>query len=120
MSDRIEIRDLRVMARVGVTDEERATEQPLVINIEIESDLQKAGASDELGDTVDYGRVTLEIAELVRTTETKLLEHLAEMIAAHISSNDGVERVAVEVSKASPPIDEDVGSVGVRIERRAG
>jgi dihydroneopterin aldolase len=120
MSDRIEIKDLRVMARVGVSDAERAVEQLLVINIVIESDLQRAGASDELRDTVDYARITLETAELVRTTETKLLEHLAELIAASVGANDGVESVAVEVSKASPPIDEDVGSVGVRIERRAG
>ncbi len=117
MTDRIDIRDLHVMAHVGVTPEERRDEQLLVINIQIQANLQPAGTSDDLADTVDYGRVTLDIAEMVRTTETKLLEHLAELIAARIGTHDGVESVSVEISKATPPIDEEVGSVGVRIER---
>jgi dihydroneopterin aldolase len=117
MTDRIHIRDLQVMAHVGVTEDERREEQPLLIDIEIDADLQRAGATDDLSDTIDYGRIALDVAGLVRSTETKLLESLAERIAAHVGAQDGVERVSVEVSKTSPPIDEDVRSVGVRIER---
>ena len=115
--DRISIRDLRVEGRTGVTAEERATPQPLIVNIDIATDLKKAGESDDLADTVDYGAVTSDVARLVRSTETKLLEHLAERIAAHISSLKPVERVSVEVMKMNPPIGEDVGPVAVWIER---
>ena len=115
--DSIIIRDLRVNAHVGVTEEERASEQLLVIGVEVATDLKKAGSSDDLADTVDYGLITVEIADLVRASRSALLENLAEQIAAHIAAIPGVNGVTVEVAKDAPPIEEDVGSVSVRIER---
>ena len=115
--DTIAIRDLRVKAHVGVTEEERAAEQRLIITVEIATDLRRAGTSDDLGDTIDYGLITEELAELVERSRSALLEHLAEQIAAHIAAMPGVNGVTVEVAKAAPPIQQDVGSVSVRIER---
>jgi dihydroneopterin aldolase len=115
--DVIRIRDLQVESRIGVTEEERATPQPLTIDISIEADLRTAGASDDLADTIDYGRVTTEIAALARESELNLLEALAERIAARIATTPRVERVTVEVAKPFPPIDEDVGPVSVRVMR---
>lgn len=115
--DSIVIRDLRVKANVGVTEEERATEQLLVICVEIAADLRRAGATDDLSDTIDYGRVTQEVAELVQGSRSALLEHLAEQIATHIAAIPGADGVTVEIAKDAPPIEQDVGSVSVRIER---
>jgi len=118
--DRVVIRDLRVPARVGVTDEERGRPQSVLVSIEIGTDLSAAGASDELADTVDYDRVITEVAGLLKNEEAKLLEHLAESIAALVVRFDGVRTVTVEVLKEVPPVAEDVGPVGVCIERTAG
>lgn len=115
--DAIVIRDLRVQAKVGVTEEERASEQLLVIGIEVATDLRRAGMTDDLADTVDYGRITQEVAELVERSSSGLLEHLAEQIAAHIAAMPGSNGVTVEIAKDAPPIEQDVGSVSVRIER---
>lgn len=115
--DSIIVRDLRVEARVGATEQERSQEQMLVVGLEIATDLRRAGKTDDLGDTVDYGRVTREVAELVAGSTSALLENLAERIAVHIASIPGVNGVTVEVAKDSPPIEEDVGYVAVRIER---
>lgn len=117
--DRITIRDLRVETRVGVTDEERARPQSVVVGIEIEADLSAAGVSDELDDTIDYDRVVTEVGALLRGSECRLLEHLAQQIASQVVRMQGVRAVTVEVSKESPPISEDVGPIGVRIERSA-
>jgi len=118
--DRIVIRDLRIPTRVGVTDEERSRPQPVLVNIEVGTDLSAAGASDELADTVDYDRVITAVAGLLKTEEAKLLEHLADSIAALIVRFDGVRTVTVEILKEVPPVAEDVGPVGVSIERSAG
>ena len=117
MTDRIRIQGLEVETRVGVPDDERATPQKVSIDIEIAADLAAAGKSDDLTDTIDYGRVTQEVASLVRNAEVHLLEHLAEQIAASVGTFPGVAGVTVEVAKQSPPIDEDVGPISVRIER---
>ncbi|MDP9226569.1 MAG: dihydroneopterin aldolase [Actinomycetota bacterium] len=118
--DRISISDLRVDTRIGVTEEERAEPRTVVIRLDIWADLDRPGISDELGDTVDYHSVTRDVADLVRSTEAKLLEHLAERIAALITGINGVRGITVEVIKESPPISEDVRAVSVRIERLAG
>lgn len=115
--DSIIVRDLRVKAHVGVTDEERAQAQLLVISLVLYTDLRKAGKSDDLVDTVDYGRVTAEIEELVTTTEAALLESLAEKVAGRIAAMPGINGVTVEIAKDAPPIEQEVGCVAVRIER---
>lgn len=116
-NDRITISRLKVPTHVGVTDEERSQPQTVVINIELILDLKPAAQSDNLTDTVDYDRLTTEVAELVRSSETKLLENLAETIASHVCTLTRVERVSVEVIKESPPVPEDVGPIAVRITR---
>ena len=88
-----------------------------MIDVELERDLSAAAASDDLTDTIDYDRLTSYVAELVRTSSSKLLEHLAGTIAEQVGSLPGVERVTVEVSKESPPVSEHVGKIAVRISR---
>ena len=115
--DSIIVRQLLVETRVGATEDERARPQPVTIDIEIATDLRRAGGSDDLADTVDYGAVTSGVAKLAEDSSCALLEHLAAKIAAHIAAIPHVDGVTVEVAKVSPPIDEDVGGVAIRIER---
>lgn len=117
MTDLITVRGLKVPTHIGVTQEEREQLQNVLIDIELAVDLAAAGATDELGDTVDYDRLTREIAELVRGSEAKLLEALAQAIARHACTFSGVDRVTVEVAKEAPPVQEDVGPIAVRITR---
>ncbi|MDQ3646555.1 MAG: dihydroneopterin aldolase [Actinomycetota bacterium] len=117
MSDVIRIRDLRVEARVGVTDEERARHQAVLLQIEITADLRDAGRSDDLADTVDYAAVIEDVAKLVAASETRLLERLAELVAERIGRIARVQGVAVEITKVSVPVPQDVKDVSVRIER---
>jgi 7,8-dihydroneopterin aldolase/epimerase/oxygenase len=115
--DRITINGLRVKGRVGVTQEERARAQTLIVNIEIDLDLTAAAESDNLKDTIDYGEITVEAASVIRDSENKLLEPLAATIADRISTNKLVQGVTVEILKEAPPIPEATGPVGVRISR---
>lgn len=115
--DSIIVRDLRVKGHVGVTEEERAQAQLLIVSVVLYTDLRKAGKSDDLADTVDYGRVTQELEELITGTRAALLESLAEKIAGHIAAMPGINGVSVEIAKDAPPIEQEVGCVAVRIER---
>lgn len=117
MTDLIRIRGLRAKTHIGVTTEERAAEQVVVIDIDIRADLWRSAGSDELSDTLDYDSTITEVVALVRAGERNLLEHLAEEIAALITRHKHVKGVTVEVAKENLPVDEDVDSVVVRIER---
>jgi dihydroneopterin aldolase len=118
MSDGIRIRGLRIDTLSGATSQERARPQTVVLDLDISADLSRAAASDDLADTIDYGAVVDSVASLVRSTESKLLEHLAAKVISVVSRMDAVSDVTVEIAKLSPPVDERVEAIGVRIERR--
>ncbi|MBA2425514.1 MAG: dihydroneopterin aldolase [Actinobacteria bacterium] len=115
--DRIRIRGLRAPTHIGATEEERARPQTVVINIEIATELRRAGASDDLADTIDYGQLAATAADIVRANECRLLEHLAEKIATALSGAPGAQAVDVEVIKESPASGEQIEAASVTIER---
>lgn len=117
MRDRVTISDLRLKARVGWGDEERAVPQWILVDVVIEIDSRAAAASDDLADTVDYHATIERIAALVEGTEAKLLESLAAKVADAIAADPGALGVTVEIRKESPPVDREVGGISVRIER---
>ena len=118
MTDHISIVGLRVPARIGVTEDERAQPQTLVLNVEVTTDLARAGRSDDLEDTIDYGALVTDIAALVRATEVKLMETVADLVARRVSEVKGANGVTVEIFKEKVPVQEDVREVSVRIERK--
>ncbi len=117
MSDEIWIRGLHVKARIGVTEAERSRPRDLRIDIGIRADLRTPGRTDDLGDTIDYAAVADRVTSLAERGESKLLEHLAERIAALVTDFVGVRGVSVELSKPDPPVSSEVEIVSVRIDR---
>lgn len=117
MSDRITVTGLVVETRIGVTQRERSRPQDVVIDIDIATDLAEAASSDSLGDTIDYDSLVGEVATLVRANECNLLEHLASKIGDQVSAKPGVTGVTVRVGKHHVPVDEEVATISVSIER---
>lgn len=117
-ADRIELRGLRLVGICGLLPEERERPQPLELDLDVYGSLGPAGASDDLGDTVDYGRVCDTVASVVMSLQPKLLEHLADRIARELLSADGhIAAVTVSVRKLRPPVPHDLATSGVRIHR---
>ena len=118
MSDRIEIRDLRVTGTHGALPEERDRAQPFAVDIVAWLDMTAAQESDELADTVDYGELAHAAADVVGGRSYRLLEALAGRLAsALLISDPRLEAVEVSVRKLRPPLALDVGSTGVRVRR---
>jgi FolB domain-containing protein len=115
--DKIEIKDLLLRGIVGVNDWERETPQDILINITLFTDLHRAGASDDINDTVNYRSVTKKIIELVEASQRYTVEALAADIARICLEQPGVQRVRVRLEK--PGALRFARSVGVEIERQA-
>ena len=133
MADTIQLRGLRVVGRHGLLPEEKERAQPFEVDLDLEVDLSRAGATDALGDTVDYGAVVDAVAAVVAGEHSDLLEHLAERIAraalaaagtvgsgpaGSAGAGPAVEAVTVTLRKLRPPVAADLASAGVRIHRR--
>ncbi len=81
--DTICIAALEVPTHIGITKEERATEQVLKVSVEMYTDTSVAGTSDDVGDTINYETVANRIKELgtlQRNTIEKFAEDIAQMI----------------------------------------
>jgi dihydroneopterin aldolase len=118
VSDRIEVRDLRVTGVHGVLPEERERAQPFSVDLVAWVDLEAAQESDDLSDTVDYGALAQAAADVVGGRSYQLLEALAGRLASALLIVDPrIEAVEVTVRKLHPPLPLDVGSTGVRVRR---
>ena len=117
MSDRIIVRGLRVSAHVGVSEKERSRPQVLLVAVEAWRNLSRAANNDQLADTIDYGVLVQDLTGLVATTEARLLERVAGLVCDHVLSLPEVSKVVVEIAKESPPVDEQLDYLAVRIER---
>ena len=119
MTDRIELRGLRVTARVGVLPHEKEADQPLELDLDLVVDLSAAGASDALADTVDYGAVCAAVAQVATGEPVALLERLAGRIAEVVLGLDErISGVEVAVRKLRPPVPQQLATSGVRVVRR--
>ena len=105
--DTIRIRDLAVQTRIGVTDEERARDQTILVSVEMHTSTKKAGGSDALEDTIDYHAVAEAIKKLGKT-ERKTIEKFAEDTAQMILGDFGAKSVTVTVVKHILPDTKDV------------
>ena len=116
--DRIEIKDLLLRGIVGINDWEREKPQDILLNITLYTDLQAAGVSDRIEDTVNYRSLTKQVIEHVEASARFTVEALAADVARICQADPRVARVRVRVEK--PGALRFARSVGVEIERAAG
>ncbi len=118
IGDLIELRGLRLAGVVGVLPHEQAQPQPLELDLDLHADLAPAGASDALGDTIDYGAVCQAVDDAVTSTRFALLEALGARVADDVLALDPrLQAVTVWVRKLRPPVAQQLSTSGVRISR---
>ena len=113
--DTIFLRELRVRTIVGIWEWERRLPQMVSIDLDMATDIRRAAGSDAIGDTLDYKGVSGRIREFVADSRFKLIETMAEQIAAIIIDEFQVAWVRVAVHK--PWAIRGSRDVGVAIER---
>ena len=99
MNDAIHIRGLKLDARVGVPDEERASAQSLVANITFWLPGASSDRPDDISATIDYSAVAGETDRFVRRRSDKLIETLADALAQHLLQTFAIEKIVIEIRK---------------------
>ena len=110
------VRDLTLMARVGVHRHEHLAAQRLRINLDL-AVRDDRDLGDDLANVVCYQAITERVRDLVASRHFKLVETLAEDIAAACLVDPRARSVRVRVEKLD--VFPDAASVGVEIERFA-
>ena|SRR6266850_5002002 len=114
--DKIKITDLEVFYQVGVTDEERAKPQRLLVSVEMEHDFTSAISRDNLAETLDYFAISQWLLRFGEDCHWQLIETLAADIAAMILDEFQAKSVSVEVKKFVIP---QAAHVSVTLTRSA-
>lgn len=103
----------------GVNPEERALGQEYLVDLTVEMDLTKPGASDRLEDTISYAHIYRAVRDVMEGEPRNLLEAAAQAVADRVLSEFPVDSVSVRVKKPHPPIRGSViENAAVEITRR--
>ena len=81
------LKNLVLPCTIGVTKEERAKKQNVIVDIEIFCDLSQAGKTDDLTKSINYAQVQEQVTAVVTKSEFILLESLAQTVASLILGN---------------------------------
>ncbi|GAB4280734.1 MAG: dihydroneopterin aldolase [Marinilabiliales bacterium] len=116
--DYIEIEGMEFYAYHGHYDEERQIGNKFILNIKIETDLQKAAKSDNLDDALNYVDVYEIIKEEMHSVKSNLLENICERILNKLYNNLSlIKSVELKISKINPPIGGRVEKVSITMRR---
>ncbi len=98
--------------------EENKLGQRFNVDVELELDLQKAGQSDNMEDSIDYGAVYQVIKQVVEGKAFRLIETVAETISSKLLHKFTlIHACRIKVDKPDPPIHGHYQSVAVEIYR---
>ena len=117
MTDRIELRGLRVRGNHGVFEHERRDGQDFVVDITLWIDLVEAAATDDLTKTVHYGELAELAAGIIAGPARDLIETVSAEIADEVMKDDRVDAVEVTLHKPHAPIPLDFADVAVVARR---
>lgn len=118
MSDHVRVHRIAVYGRHGVLPEEERLGQRFYISLDAVLDLAPAGRSDEVAETVSYADLTAIAVEIGTERRFKLIEALAEAIAAEILARFArIAAITVTVDKPGAPVPAILDGVSVAITR---
>ncbi len=116
--DRLFIEGIEFYAYHGVPDAEQQIGHRYRVDVVLELDLSRAGRTDRLDDTVNYGEVARLVQQIGTQSSVRLMETLAERLCnAILERFPPVQRVQVRVAKRLPPTGNVVELAGVEITR---
>lgn len=110
------VRDLEMMALIGIYDHEKRDPQRIIVNIDLSVKEGHGPQDDDISHVVSYEIVVKKVESIIAEGHTNLVETLCEKIAAACLRDRRVVAARVRVEK--PDIIANARSVGVEIERQ--
>ncbi len=120
MKATVKVENLKIYAFHGCMEEEKVIGSDYIVNICATCSVGKKAFEDEIEGTVDYA----DLARIVKREmyiRSKLLEAVVNRIINCCFDEISVlDQISVTVSKLNPPINADVDSVSVSIDKKRG
>lgn len=118
--DTIRLTNMIFYAHHGYYEAERELGQKFEVDIELQYDLRQAATGDDLALTLDYTAVYGIAKRIFENYKFKLIETVAERIAAEILELEHVPAVLIRVRKPHAPLNGLLDHVEIEIHREKG
>ncbi len=115
-TDQIQVDELEVFARVGVTDNERANPQRLTLTITVWPAQPFATLHDDISKATNYSGLCVTARDFVAERSDRLIETLASELATKLLQTFAIQKVRLELRKFVLP---DAKHVAVIVTRTA-
>jgi dihydroneopterin aldolase len=113
----IVIENMEFYAFHGHYREEQIVGNRFIVDLEMETDMERAGQTDRLEDAADY-QIAYRIVKVEMEKKSYLLENIATRILDSLyASLPGIKKATVRIRKMNPPLGGNIGSVGVTLSR---
>ena len=120
MKATVKVENLKIYAFHGCMEEEKVIGSDYIVNICATCSVGKKAFEDEIEGTIDYADLA-RIAKREMYIRSKLLEAVVNRIINCCFDEISVlDQISVTVSKLNPPINADVDSVSVSIDKKRG
>jgi len=116
-NDILKVKNMVFYAYHGLQSEERIRGQRFEVDVEAILDLNVAGHSDKLEDTVDVDLIYDIVEEIILEGDFNLLEAIAEHIAEALLNKLKISAVLVRARKPQAPIRGIAAGIEVEIRR---
>lgn len=113
--DTIFIQGLRFDAIIGIYPQERIKKQPMVVDIEMATDIKPAAINNDLDSSINYAAVSEAVIQFCVAAEAELLETLAENLAEYLMREFNISGLRLSIGK--PIAVPEAQLVGVKIAR---
>lgn len=119
-ADELTITGVECYGHHGVFDFEKREGQVFVVDLTLGLNTRAAAASDDLGDTVDYGELVTRVKGAVERDPVDLIETVVQRIADECLLDGRVQWARVTLHKPDAPIDATFSDVTLTITRTRG
>ena len=115
--DKITIKEAVYPCTLGITEEEQAQKQTVILDIVLFFDIKKAGISDSIYDTINYSEINKQLNKLIGSKPFCLIEKIADEVAQYILRTYPANKVEVIVKKPCALRNANHASVGILREK---
>jgi len=109
----LEIKDIKIWARVGVLMEERKFGQLFSLDVSLWFDFSSCSKTDDLNLTIDYSVLINDIKDHSRNFSCFTIEKYSSEILKIIANKFFPERIKIKLTKCKPPITGFTGEVSI-------
>jgi len=109
----LEIKDVKIWARVGVLAEERKFGQLFSLDVSLWSDFRICSKTDDLSSTIDYAILINDIKTHSINFSCFTIEKYSSEILRIIVEKFYPERIKIKLTKCKPPISGFNGEVSI-------